>query len=209
MWIAEEWEWARSTDPMGVSMAIDPMHVKALYDIAIACGWRKILELGSFDGYSTSAFVQAKIDKAVRSLVCVDREIRPLLMQVLECARDGWCAAQWDTAEAVRETPAGDFVFVDSDHDLATTQREFRAIMDRGWTTIAAHDVGSKGGCDGPRWMLDELLQTPEWWVLVDEKPRDGMRTDRGLMVATRERRVFEAVSRVWTEWRVPEPCKS
>ena len=209
MWREEDWTFTQDPAHAAGPMWMDAEHVEAIYHMAMACGWRHVLELGCWDGFSTSAIVQAKIDQAVDRLTCVDREIRPALWRVLGRCRDAWGAWQGDSRRSLELCDVGDCVILDTDHDLRTTQDEFERIRAKGWPTIIAHDVGAVGGCPGPQWMLAQLLADPAWIVLVDDQAREGTRTDRGLMLATMEWRVFTQCSAVWTEGRVPDRGKA
>ena len=202
MWRASDWEFTKDPAHAAGPMWMDDIHVQAIYRICCACGFRHVLEVGCFDGFSTSGIVQAKIEGHIGRLTCVDREIRPALMRVLGKARDNWIAWQDNGADVISECSTCDLVVIDSDHDMATTQREWAAFGVNDFVTLIAHDVGSKGGCPGPQWLLQEIGNDGAWHILVDEKPREGMRTDRGLMFATLSLRVFVQASRVWPEGR-------
>jgi hypothetical protein len=203
-WREEDWSFACDPAHMAGPMWMDAVHVQVMYNVAMEMGWRRVLEIGSFDGFSASAYVQAKIDAAVGELICVDRTVRPTLLKVLSRARDNWTVASEIGSVYLDRVDVGDLLVLDSDHDLATSRLELEAALRKEWPNIFAHDVGAtQTHSPGPQWILAELIRLG-WHVLVDELPREGMATHRGLMFATRERGIWERVSRVWPEGRVP-----
>jgi hypothetical protein len=204
MWREEDWPWCKDPRHAAGPMWMDGRHVEAVYQIASALGPQEVIELGCFDGFASSAIVQAKLETRVGLLTCVDREIRDALIKTVRQARDGWILWQGDSADALGVLDTPDMVILDTDHDLATTQREWDALD--GWKdfVLIAHDVGSAGKQPGPIWLLNELINDPDWYVLVDELPREGEATHRGLMVATTEEHVYRQISRVWPDGRVP-----
>jgi len=89
---------------------------------------------------------------------------------------------------------------IDSDHDAATTQTELGIVLAKGWRTVIAHDVGStQVHSPGPQ-LLRENLTNLGWQIFVDELPREGQQTHRGLLLATRVQGVAEAGKVVW-DW--------
>ena len=192
-WQERDWMPYQDLSHADGPMWMDALHVEALYELWMAIRPTSILELGCFDGFSTSAAIQAKADGVGMSLTCVDREIRPSLYQIVRRCRTNWHLAQCDSRVALEQHGVTDVLMIDTDHDIDTTQQEAKIALRRGWQTIVAHDVGLHGGCPGPQWLRKHLEVYNTWLTVVDEKPREGMRTDRGLMLATRVESVYAA----------------
>lgn len=84
-----------------------------------------------------------------------------------------------------------DFAFLDGDHSAAAVEFEVRALAAAGCRCIMAHDVSPAAhevyGTDtGPR-LAEPLLRDLGYHVTVDDTPRSGERTERGLLKAIRK----------------------
>lgn len=198
MWKAENWEFYKDPAHASGPMWMDDLHVEAIYRLCLECRFRSVLEVGCFDGFSTSALVQAQNEHCLGSIHCLDREIRPRLLLVRAKASGFFSVLPGDSRVALPLIPRCNLLVLDSDHTLPHTQTEWAAISKKGWQTIIAHDVGvTETHSPGPQWLRSHLQQTG-WNMVVDEKQREGQHTHRGLMLATMDRKVFEAAVKVW-----------
>ena len=204
MWTESDWAASMTCDASGSMMWMDPLHVRVIYDLCMACRWEDVLEIGSWDGFSASAVVQAAIDSGLTRLWCCDLQLRPELQKV--CAKHPFSATlvQGCSVDLLSFLGPMGAVILDGDHSWENVHRELVLLLREGWQTIIAHDVGRIGGVTGPQRLRQELEHTEDWVVLVDEIQREGQRTDRGLMLATRSpsvaraaRKIFDALPRV------------
>jgi len=198
MWTAAEFQQCMTTDDIGSMMYMDELHVLLLHELAMAVCLHHVIEVGCWDGFSTSAFVAAQRAAMPMQLTCVDVNIRPKLFETLKKSPGQWRAWQTYSANALRQSEMYDVAVIDGDHSLSTVQEEARIVLGRNTGTIILHDAGRERGCPGPQWFRDVLDHDFRYKVLVDEKPREGMATDRGLLLATRDKDVWEAAHDVW-----------
>jgi len=104
MWLADE--WSNVIDHAGVdrgNLHMDAIHVELIYSFVMATKPGRVLEIGSYRGYSTSALVQAQLDGWEGHFVCVDRLVTASLFCVLGQAQN-WSLAgvnSWDLLEWV------------------------------------------------------------------------------------------------------------
>jgi hypothetical protein len=176
---------------------MDAMHVRAIYDLCMGCGFEWVTEVGPYKGFATSALVQAQLDGVVKFIRCIDTTVRPELLKVLgRC--DHYAVTNENSLDGLNLGAVPELVIVDGDHSLVHVQREYARILSRGFRTIVAHDVGQGSNEPGPQWMLHALEKHGGFKIVVDDKHRAGMRTDRGLMLATRETKVWEAAVPIW-----------
>ena len=199
MWTESDWTICKDPAHAAGPMWMDGLHVRLIYDLCMRHGFRNMMEIGCWDGFSTSALVQAKIDGSCGWLRCVDVEARPALWQVLSKARDHWSFCRCTGVEAIEKCYVQDLYVIDSSHDMATSQQELGAVLEKGGKTVIAHDVGvTQTHSPGPQWMRSKLTELG-WHILVDEAPRQGMATHRGIMLATQVLGVYERSKEFFT----------
>lgn len=134
-------------------------------------GATQILELGMHTGRSTLHFLRAIVGIAGAKVVSIDarpthdREFfaQPGIAEHFEFI-SGW------TPEALAQLHGRqfDFVFVDSAHDLAHTQRELEGLQPiiHAGTMLAFHDV--------PRWRTPSIREEPAVRVWLREQIQSG-----------------------------------
>jgi predicted O-methyltransferase YrrM len=138
--------------------------------IAMICA-KQVLELGTHTARSTLHFLRAIVGIPGAKVVSIDarpthdREFfaQPGIAEHFEFIQ-GW------TPEALGRLRACsfDFVFVDSAHDLAHTQRELEGLQPiiHSGTLVAFHDV--------PRWRTPSIREEPEVRVWLREQIKSG-----------------------------------
>ena len=185
-------------DEHGSMMWMDSVHVAAIYDLCMSCRFDEAMEIGCWDGFSTSAIVQANRDGCNTALMCVDVDIRPQLLNVLQLSTAPWSVCKYPSVAALSRCRSKQLCLVDGDHSIETCRAELGILLDKKWPTLIYHDCGKARGCEGPRWVRESLEASGAWHVFVDEVIRPGMMTERGLMLATTEVRVAEAGKAIW-----------
>jgi predicted O-methyltransferase YrrM len=197
-WNAKDWAFAKTNDPPEGPMWMDDLHVQTIYEIIMATQPKRVLEIGCYWGYSSSAIVQAKIDGWEGHSLHVDTEIRDQLIAVLRRGGKEWSVAQITGVKALQRLAPGDLVIVDGDHSDDNVRLETNLILDQGWKSVIAHDVAGGVHEPGPPKMLERLRSYPSWRVLVDSLERPGTATHRGLMYATPRSPWFHEVLEIW-----------
>lgn len=184
---------------------IDERHVNILFHILMRCDFQKVLEVGSLDGASAVAYIEALQQNKTFQLHLCDVEIRPSLLRLVkECPHgDRIFVSQAYSWEAIN--PSFDFVFVDADHQMEATGRDINRLLECDIPTVAAHDVNSAengyGGCEGTQLLGRVFSRLRGFEHSVDCALRSGEFTQRGLMVATRDARVHQVASEVFSYW--------
>lgn len=182
MWRERDWVHCQTYDEHGSRMWMDALHVRMIYDFVMANDFKLILEIGCWDGFSTSALVQAARDlKDFRFIVC-DVSIRKAVRDM--CDGMNACLLEMPSVDALQIARGVDLVILDGDHHLQAVQADWRILRQHGVRTIVAHDVGPRGD-RGPQWLLEELQGRDDWRLWVDQRERPSQWTDRGLMIAT------------------------
>lgn len=179
--------------------AMDFRHVLVIYNVICACKFNRIIEVGSHFGFSTTAFVEAlkkgalfdfhvcdiKIEKSVRDLSMMCR------MQIHECK----------STTAIRSYGPFDLAVLDGSHISEDVEDEFELLSMHSTGTYILHDSNTQllpessqtPWYDGPLFLKNKLMASPDWMCVEDCKYRIGERTDRGLFIATRRKDVYES----------------
>jgi predicted O-methyltransferase YrrM len=178
---------------------MDPRHARFLYDAAMTGRFKNILEVGCHKGSSTSALVQALIDRGgdFRLSLCdirVTQELREVVSRSERLIR------VFETRSTEVIAHGFDLVIIDGDHRLDNVAAEFFRCVHAGTKTIIAHDTnaGNIADCEGPA-VLAEIVRNCrlfEW--LEDKVRRDGEFTERGLMVMSRDSEIMAALRPIW-----------
>lgn len=159
---------------------MDAMHIQQLYRLCERIRPRTVVEVGSYMGCSTSAFVEAMRDGFVEKFACHELRITDELMAVIDHAPPG---------VDIRPVPYptapiyADLIFIDADHEHGCPLDVLAALC-MGCPHIVMHDhncINVGLGCRGVVNSVN-LLKADEsraWYE--DIKKRPGMWTHRGL----------------------------
>jgi hypothetical protein len=183
-------------------MWMDLRHLGFLYEALFAHPFRRVLEIGCFDGASTSALVQAVNEGCGAELHLCDTHFRPRLRAVVAQAARPVVLHERPSVEVLG--PGFDLVIVDGDHRLETVSREVGLLLAHRVPTVVAHDTAVPPDrfpdCDGSRFLGHVFRHHPGYRCLEDSRPRPGEFTDRGLLLATADPVVFDRLRPPW-EW--------
>jgi len=193
-----EWNWTRSeANDSWAPFWMDARHVHAIARAAMTGAFKKVLEVGCWNGSSTSALVHAARGTPLKIEVC-DVDVRPSLLKVLKGSKA--VIHQRTSLEVIK--PGYDLLILDGDHSLGHVNEELKLFRDAGIPSLFAHDVGSEGraGCEGAVYLGYHFRNQDEYQVLEDRLDRPGEHTHRGLLFATKDEAIFAKVKPVWDE---------
>lgn len=176
----------------------DLTHVRMIYDELRGGSYGRVLEIGCFHGYSTSAFLAAAKAAHVAEAHLCEPEPTAELQQVINhygLAGSRLTVHRCKSLELLQRDQHWDLVFVDGDHTEENCVAEAEALIAAGVRTIIAHDTAADPekypGCQGPA-IFKRLLKQAGYLISEDAEPRPGERTERGLMIAKLPRPVPE-----------------
>ena len=187
--------------------SIDPRHLFWMYDVLAGGGFQSALEIGCYDGASSTAFVEALNHGLLARATFCDIEFRNSFRATLNECRfpDRAHAYQRRSADLLSEQTEFDFVFVDGDHRLETVQEEVALLLSHSPICVMAHDTNAQAtgfaGCDGPPLLKKTFQCTPPYLCLEDNAIRHGEITHRGMFLATTSKEVFELARVSLREW--------
>jgi len=182
-----------------IGMSIDTRHLEWMHYVLsnpVGGPWLSSLESGSWKGVSSSVFVDAANKGHILRAMFADINFQPQAIKVI----GGHEIFHGKGADAIRINPPFDVVFLDSDHRLAPTQEEWKAIIAKPELPrlLVAHDTNSVnlklGGCEGPAWLYNVIVNDPSYYWVHDCEQRDNERTDRGLFMATKDENILEVI---------------
>lgn len=164
----------------------DIRHIQLLHAIGMLFSpLGRIVEIGSFKGASTMAFVSLLRAKRAADLVCVEPNPTPELKSVLAAVSGRSLIVQ--TYPTYGPTP--DMVFIDGNHG-APALKDIEWALTRLCPIICLHDTNSVNVGYPTCWGAEQAARTLEehrdYFTFEDKKPRDGERTERGFMVGIR-----------------------
>jgi len=181
--------------------SIDARHRAFLYHLMMVGQFRRVLEVGTWIGYSSGAIVKALLDGAPSQVDFCDFRFQPQVRQLAAAAPPGRVRLIEQPSLQVIQ-PGYDFAFIDGDHSWVNLVQEIHLLLRAGIPNLLFHDTNT-GALGEPQnagpWIAKMILtQLPERWprYYIDELQRPGERTERGLMLLTNLPR--EIVEPIW-----------
>jgi hypothetical protein len=178
---------------------MDVIHIQQLYRLCHRIRPRVVVEVGSYMGASTSAFVEAMRDGYVEQLYCYDIKPTVELQRVVEAAPKGNAAIL--TQPYPKAPRYADLIFIDGDHGWPAVEDALAAVL-MGCPHIVLHDSNAINvgmGCGGVDKVVKLLQQAPDLRCHHDYVKRAGLFTHRGLFYAH-----HALVTSGWEEGDVP-----
>jgi hypothetical protein len=168
----------------------DLRHVRMIHDELCQGSYGRVLEIGCFRGYSTSAFLAALKAAHIGELHLCELAVTPELERVIAHYAVGGSRLhlhQCTSLELLQRDSNWDAVFVDGDHSVETCTAEAKLLIAGGVRTIMAHDSSADPAkypaCEGPA-ATKTMYEDAGYILSEDTEDRPGERTDRGLMIA-------------------------
>lgn len=177
---------------------MDERHVYTVFDVLCCWPFMAALELGSYDGASSTAFVEAMNQDLLFNVTFCDVHITPNLERVADGTHlvcNFSCLPSWTLLEG--DTPY-DFILVDANHDLDSVSKELTHILRRQPLCVMAHDTNATRmgypKAEGAQHLADTLRQHPAYQgkCIEDAVVRDGEETHRGLFFATTNQDLYD-----------------
>jgi hypothetical protein len=189
-------------------VCMDKRHVYLMHEILTSWPFKSALEIGSFTGASTTAFIEAinsgkGLGENGVATFC-DVSIQASLIDVVcNCKEPGAVQITPQPSWTVLDTSMNwDFILVDGAHDLDSVTLEVKRLLTRKPLCVMAHDTnGPAAGisvCEGAVYLADTFKALPDYQWLEDKEIREGEKTDRGLFFATTDPKLHEVASRIF-----------
>jgi hypothetical protein len=183
----------RPSVPRNDSWSMDLRHVRAIRWLVETYRPAAVLEIGSFEGYSSEALLVPGV-----AVHLCDTFVRDSVRRLAERPGVDVTIHECGSLEAIEKTRCP-WVVVDGSHDLETVVPEVELL--EGTPTVIAHDTNATAAgyarCEGAMFLREHFGLDGRYRCFEDRAYRAGERTERGLFVATREDLDFEALAGV------------
>jgi hypothetical protein len=177
---------------------MDRRHIAVIHHILMSGYYRTALEIGTWMGCSTSAFLapikEGKIKKAYFNDTLFRHECRQITDQIPDNKKE--MIQKYTNEYLAGETQEGKFdvVIEDGCHDLDPVKKEIAHIERLKPRIIIGHDCSEDHGCPGPKY-AKEYLESKGWTVLGDANDRQPFEhTHRGLFAAARKKQDLDLI---------------
>ncbi len=180
-------------------MCADARHIACMKELVERGGFKRALEIGVWTGAMTSGFFPALRSGALGSLLCCDIQFQDDFQRVIAGVPN--IDLDERSSHAVLQERGGEFdmIFVDGCHELDCVREEARLLLKHHPRLIAAHDVTAAingfAGCEGAM-ILHSALQGAGYICQLDCRQRDGEKTPRGFLLASKEPGLIELANR-------------
>ncbi len=194
------------------SVAMDRRHIFVLHDILAAWPFASALEIGSFNGASATAFVEAinggtGIGERGGAMFC-DVQVTHSLISVVNNCRfpDRVRVTPTPSCRVLDSAETFDFVLVDGAHDLASVKPEVERLLRRRPLCVMAHDTNATDAgyekAEGAAMLRETFRGTLGYHCIEDCEKREGEETHRGLFFATNDPALYAIARGVFDKWR-------
>lgn len=178
--------------------SMDQRHVGIVHGVLMTKKFHNALELGSWRGASSTAFIEAINAHRLDQVTFCDLTIQDSLLDVISaCDYPGRVRVtteySWDVLESGEDY---DFVLVDASHDIESVGKELVRLVIRKPLVVMAHDTSATAAgyesCEGAQLLKEVFQNMAGYRCLEDSAIRPGERTERGLFLATKDATVYE-----------------
>lgn len=200
--IRNKYNWIPNDDSWGM----DYRHILILHNILLLPSLTKVLEVGTHFGLSTTAFIEANHlrNKKLEIHLC---DIQFENSAKVLCQEDSMVQFhEMKSSIYLPNAPQFDFVLLDGSHIAEDVEDEFEYLCLNGIDTLMLHDVNTQllpenndtPWYDGPMFLKQKLMTSPDWLCLEDSLYRKGESTERGLFFATTKKIIYDEASTVF-----------
>lgn len=177
---------------------IDIRHVYILYNILLSCSFKRVLEIGTHNGFSTTAFIEAVKRNAIDETHLCDIRFSEQIKNICSIYSNIELH-EMKSVEYLKDAPQFDFALLDGSHISEDVQDEFEYLSMNKTPTYLLHDVNTQllseskntPWYDGPMLLKNRLLSSNNWFCLEDSLFRNHEKTERGLFFATKDRQIY------------------
>tara|TARA_R100000008_G_scaffold22829_1_gene12161 strand:- start:2892 stop:3518 length:627 start_codon:yes stop_codon:yes gene_type:complete len=186
----------------------DVRHVKIIYEFLMANNFTRVAEIGSYSGVSTAAFIEAlNQGKDFKFHIAEPAPTRQLRTLISMCKKPDNILLHVQKGEDVLEYWRDfDFVFIDGNHNIEAAGAELLMVLRNDIENIMAHDTNiykiaeRHHPCKGSELIGRVFKSHEEYHYIEDKESRKGEKTDRGFILATKNKERYEIGKKIFEE---------
>lgn len=185
--------------------SMDYTHVMILFNLLCAYPYRRVLEIGSHRGFSTTAFIEAISMGCSFEVHLCDTEFKQSVYEICK-GYNQIHMHRMRSAQYLASAGKFDFALLDGSHIMEDVEDEFEYLSMNDISTLLLHDTCTQNlpqnmttpWYDGPLLLKNKLMASPNWLCIEDTSYRKGEQTERGLLLATKNVCVYNQAVRVF-----------
>jgi hypothetical protein len=187
--------------------ATDKRHVFMVHGVLRSHPFQQALEIGCFNGATSTAFVEAiNGGSPFRATFCDVCPTHSLAAVINNCRKPDQCRVTTQPSWMVLDTNEPfDFIMVDAAHDLDSVSLELKHLMRRRPLCVMAHDTSATENgfskCEGAELLKRTFQNDPGYHYIEDNARRDGELTERGMFLATTDYGLWRAAQGVFAQY--------
>lgn len=189
---------------------MDETHVMILYNLLFSYPYKRVLEIGSHRGFSTTAFLEAIHNGCSFEVHLCDIDFKPSVYEICK----GYHQVHLHKMRSVdflATAKTFDFVLLDGSHISEDVEDEFEYLSMNDVQTLLLHDTCTQllpqnqhtPWFDGPMLLKHKLLASPDWLCVEDALFREGEQTERGLFLATKVPYIYNQAIRIFENFKL------
>ena len=185
----------------------DTRHVRIIHEFLMSNDFSDVMEIGSYTGLSTSAFIEALNKGKDFTLHISEPNITSELLALIGmCNKPEKIIINTDDGYSMlKKRPEAEFVFIDGDHSIQGAGIETLQLLRNKTPNIMAHDINLEQcqmACSGKgsELMGRVFASHRDYYYIEDKKKRDGERTERGFMFATTSKENYNIGTRIFKQ---------
>ena len=187
---------------------LDIRHIFILYNIILTSNFKRVLEIGTHNGLSTTAFIEAIKRNKIKELHLCDINFSSYIRNVI-LNFSNIIPHEMKSVSFLENAPHFDFVLLDGSHIAEDVQDEFEYLSMNRTCTYLLHDVNTQllpeskhtPWYDGPMLLKNRFIASSDWFCVEDSLFREGEKTERGLFLATKDRNVYTQAKLCFDYW--------
>lgn len=189
---------------------MDYTHVMILFNLLCAYPYKRVLEIGSHMGFSTTAFIEAINVGCTFEVHLCDNNFKPSIYTICEGYRQIYLH-KMRSVEYLTFADKFDFALLDGSHIAEDVEDEFEYLSMNNVSTLLLHDTCTQNlpqnqstpWYDGPLLLKNKLVASPNWLCVEDAYYRVGEQTERGLLLATKNAYIYNQAVKIFDNFKI------
>jgi hypothetical protein len=197
-------KWRADWSLVDLSWSPDYIHLLWLFNVLMAGGFNRTLEIGVYEGRSMILFLEALSRGRIGEAHFCDVLFRPEPKRMSDAAGKSAVLHECKSVDLLRQDDSFDFVWLDGDHSPATVLIESAMLLAAKTRCVMAHDTATvhvgelPAEADGPQYIKRAFMGADGYYCLEDAIARSGRVTHRGMFFATNDPDLYTIAQKLY-----------